>query len=123
MYVCDVKHLLNNIDFSSFYDHIQKNDDDNDLKEESKKPLQCEWTSYANFMFKKTTASKKFLLKMIKSNDDLLLKDKKIIVCDLLFENDCSKLNEFTKSSSSSSSISKFLVESKVAQFINEKKF
>ncbi|XP_027194869.1 uncharacterized protein LOC113789520 [Dermatophagoides pteronyssinus] len=97
------------------------NDDDNDLKEESKKPLQCEWTSYANFMFKKTTASKKFLLKMMKSNDDLLLEDKKIIVCDLLIENDCSKLNEFTKSSSSS--MSKFLVESKVAQFINEKKF
>lgn len=90
------------------------------MKEESKKPLQCEWTSYANFMFKKTTASKKFLLKMIKSNDDLLLEDKKIIVCDLLIENDYSKLNEFTKSSSS---MSKFLVESKVAQFINEKKF
>lgn len=76
---------------------------------DSEKPLQYEWTSYANFMFKMATTSRKFLLKMMKPD---LLNDK-IIVCDLIHMNDCSKLNEFP-------SLSQFLVDSKMAQYIDE---
>ncbi|KAH7641646.1 tudor domain-containing protein [Dermatophagoides farinae] len=95
--------------FPCSLDNIKPYDD---VKLDSEKPLQYEWTSYANFMFKKETTNGKFLLKVMKPD---LLNDK-IIVCDLLPMNDCSKLDEFP-------SLSQYLVDSKVARYINVSNF